>query len=43
MYKRQLPDGVQPVKLHIGWDFPHYVTVVLPEPKVYVDSPSFGE
>lgn len=35
-----LPDGAQPEKLHFGWDFPHFVTVELPEPKVYVDAPA---
>ena len=35
-----LPDGVRPEKLHIGWDVPHYATVELPEPKIYVDAPA---
>ncbi|WJY96764.1 hypothetical protein [Corynebacterium fournieri] len=32
-----LPDGVQPTRLHIGWDFPHYLTIELPAPAAFVD------
>ena len=31
-----MPAGVQPAKLHFGWDEPNYVTLVLPEPEVFV-------
>lgn len=34
-----MPDGVQPTRLHIGWEEPRYVTVVLPEPANFVDDP----
>lgn len=30
-----MPDGVQPLKLHVGWEEPHYVTLVLPEPEPF--------
>lgn len=30
-----LPDGVQPLELHIAWAAPHYATIVLPEPAVF--------
>lgn len=35
-----LPDGVKPEKLHIAWQQPHYVTIVLPEPEEFVEAPS---
>ena len=35
-----MPDGVQPEKVYFGWNKPHYVALVLPEPKNYVDGAS---
>lgn len=32
-----MPEGERPVKLHIAWGTPHYVTVVLPEPAEFID------
>ncbi|MCP1387883.1 hypothetical protein M5J20_06720 [Corynebacterium sp. TA-R-1] len=34
-----MPAGVQPAELHLGWEEPRYVTLVLPEPAEFVDSP----
>lgn len=33
-----MPDGERPVKLHIAWGTPRYVTVVLPEPAEFIDA-----
>lgn len=35
-----MPDGVKPQQLHIAWQQPHYVTIVLPEPVEFVEAPS---
>lgn len=35
-----LPKGERPELLHVGWDTPDYVTLVLPEPANFLSSPS---
>lgn len=34
------PHGVRPEKLHIAWQEPHYLTIVLPEPEEFIEPPA---